>query len=88
MKHLTLSALFKCAPRAIIVAWISLASGLAAPPEARSEPGSGTIADQESIFIDGQTFLERGGPDRGDGLAVGAEDAPVSLRFFRSAGGP
>src|SRR5258707_15505319 len=47
---------FKCALRAIIVAWISLASGLAAPPEARSQPGSGTIADQESIFIDGQTF--------------------------------
>jgi hypothetical protein len=52
---------FHSAPRAIIAAWIGLAAGLSAPPEARSQPapaqpGPGSIADQESIFIDGQTF--------------------------------
>jgi hypothetical protein len=47
---------FKCTRRAIIVAWIGLAAGLSAPPEARSQPPPGTFADQDSIFIDGKTF--------------------------------
>jgi hypothetical protein len=40
---------FKCAPLAIIAAWIGLAAGLSAPPEARSQPGPGTIADSEQL---------------------------------------
>jgi hypothetical protein len=40
---------FKCAPRAIIAAWICLAAGLSAPSEARSQAGPGTIADREQL---------------------------------------
>jgi hypothetical protein len=40
---------FKCALRAIIAAWIGLAAGLSAPPEARSQPGPGTITDSEQL---------------------------------------
>jgi hypothetical protein len=48
---------FKCAPRAIIAAWIGLAAGLFAPPQAHAQQvAPGTIADQQSVFIDGQTF--------------------------------
>src|SRR5258708_6274498 len=88
MKHLTLSALFKCAPWAIIVAWISLASGLVAPPEARSEPGSGTIADQESIFTDGQTFNIVPLPAKPDAAAtirdLRASDPGRGITIYRS----
>jgi hypothetical protein len=79
---------FKCAPRAIIVAWISLASGLAASPEARSQPGSGTIADQESIFIDGQTFNIVPLPAKPDAAAtirdLGARDPGRGITIYRS----
>jgi len=52
----TIMSRFKYAPRAIVAAWIGFAAGLSAPPEARSQPGPDPIADQESIFIDGETF--------------------------------
>jgi hypothetical protein len=61
---------FKCVHRTIIAAWIGLGAGVSAAPEARSQPASGTIADQESIFIDPQTFSIVPGRARPDGGAT------------------
>src|SRR6516162_11816772 len=61
---------FKCAPRAIIAAWIGLAAGVSALPEARSQPAPGIIADQESVFIDGQSFSIVPGQAKPDAAAA------------------
>ena len=61
---------FKCAPRAIIVALIGLAAGVSALPEARSQPAPGIIADQESVFIDGQSFSIVPGQAKPDAAAA------------------
>ena len=61
---------FKCAPRAIIAALIGLAAGVSALPEAHSQPAPGIIADQESVFIDGQTFSIVPGQAKPDAAAA------------------
>lgn len=60
----------KCVHRTFIAAWIGLVMGVLAAPQARSQALSGTIADQESIFIDGQTFSVVPGRARPDGLGA------------------
>ena len=42
---------FKCAPCAIIAAWIGLAAGVSALPEACSQSAPGIIADQEGVYV-------------------------------------
>jgi hypothetical protein len=61
---------FKCAPRAIIAAWVGLAAGLSAPSEARSQTAPGTIADLESVYIDGETFTIVPGHPKPDAAAA------------------
>jgi hypothetical protein len=61
---------FKYAPRAIIACWIGLAAGLSAPPQAHAQSAPDTIADQESVFIDGQTFSIVPGRPKPDAAAT------------------
>jgi Putative metallopeptidase len=68
--QVTIMSSFKCAPRAIIAAWIGLAAGFAAAPQARSQPAPGIIGDQESVFIDGQTFTIVPGRPKPDAAPV------------------
>jgi hypothetical protein len=79
---------FKCVHRTIIAVWIGLAAGVSATPEARSQPASGTIADQESIFIDPQTFSIVPGRVRPDGLgairSLGGRDLGGGAIIYRS----
>jgi hypothetical protein len=79
---------FKCAPWAIIAAWIGLAAGLSAPLEARSQPAPGKIGDQDSIFIDGQTFNVVPGRAKPDTAAtikdLGGRDLGPGAIIYRS----
>jgi hypothetical protein len=61
---------FKCVSRAVIAACIGLAAALSAPPEVRSQPAPGAIADQESVFIDGLTFAIVPGEAKPDAAAA------------------
>jgi len=58
---------FRCAPRAIIAGWIVLAAGLS---QAGAQSAPNTIADQESVFIDGQTFSVVPGYPKPDAAAT------------------
>jgi hypothetical protein len=79
---------FKCAPRAIIAAWIGLAAGLSVSPEARSQSAPITIGDQESVFVDGQTFSVVPGRPKPDAGAVirdlGGRDLGPGAIIYRS----
>ena len=61
---------FKCAPTAIIACWIGLAAALSAPPQAHAQSMPNTIADRESVFIDGQTFSIVPGAPKPDAAAT------------------
>jgi hypothetical protein len=78
----------KCPSAAIIASWIGLAGGLSAPPEARSEPACSSIADQESVFIDGQTFCVVPGRAKPDAAAtikdLGGRDLGPGVIVYRS----
>jgi hypothetical protein len=79
---------FKCVHRTIVSVWIGLAAGVSVAPEARSQPASSTIADQESIFIDPQTFSVVPGRARPDGGAtiksLGGRDLGGGAIIYRS----
>jgi hypothetical protein len=85
---------FKCASRTIIVTWIGLAAALSAPLEARSQPGPGPIADQESVFIDTETFnIVRGqpkpdAPAKGPGLIIRRSGDRLYLQGVLERGRP
>jgi hypothetical protein len=87
-RKVTIMISFKCAPRAIIAACIGLAAGLSAPPEARSQLAPGTIADQQSLFIDGQTFKIVPGQAKPDAAAsinnLGGRDVGPGVILYRS----
>jgi hypothetical protein len=79
---------FKRAPRAIIVAWIGLAAGLSAPPEARSQSAPVAIGDQESVFIDGKAFSVVPGLPKPDAAAtirdLGGRDLGPGAIIYRN----
>src|SRR5579871_4798034 len=79
---------FKCMHQAFIAAWVALAVGVSAAPEARSQSIPGTIADQESIFIDGQTFRVVPGRPRPDSLGamrgLGGRELGAGAIIYRS----
>jgi hypothetical protein len=68
--QVTIMISFRCAARGVFAVWIGLAAGLSAPPQARSQPAPGTIADQDSVFIDGQTFAIVPGRAKPDAAAT------------------
>ena len=67
---MTIISSFKYAPRAIIAGWIGLAVGLSPPLQTRAQSAPDTIADQESVFIDGQTFSIVPGRPKADAAAA------------------
>jgi hypothetical protein len=79
---------FRYAPRNVMAAVIGLAAGLATPPAAWSQVLPGTIADHDSIFVDGQTFKITPGtarPDAADRIkALGARELGPGAIIFRS----
>jgi hypothetical protein len=79
---------FRYAPRAFIAVVMGLAASLSTSPAAWSQAVPGTIADHDSIFIDGQTFKITPGeakPDAADRLKTLAprELGPGAI-IFRS----
>jgi len=79
---------FTWVPRALLAAVIGLMAGVATLPAARSQVMLGTIADQTSIHIDGQSFKITPGtakPDAADRIkALGARDLGPGAIIFRS----
>jgi hypothetical protein len=79
---------FRYAPRAFIAVLIGLAAGFSTFPAAWSQVVPGTIADHDSIFVDGQTFKITPGqakPDAADRIkALGARELGPGAIIFRS----
>ncbi len=79
---------FRYAPRAFIAVLIGLAAGFSTFPAAWSQVEPGTIADHDSIFVDGQTFKITPGqakPDAADRIkALGARELGPGAIIFRS----
>jgi hypothetical protein len=70
--QVTIMSNFKRVPRAIFAACMGLAAGVLASPEARCQSAAGSIADQESVFIDGETFrIVPGRPKPDAGASIG-----------------
>lgn len=76
------------APRAFIAVVVGLAAGLSTLPAAWSQVAPGTIADHDSIFVDGQTFKITPGKAQSDAAdrikALGARDLGPGAIIFRS----
>lgn len=79
---------FRYAPRNVMAAVIGLAAGLSTLPAAWSQVLPGTIADHDSIFVDGQTFKITPGtarPDAADRIkTLGARELGPGAIIFRS----
>src|SRR5260370_39081717 len=79
---------FRYAPRAFIAVLIGLAAGFSTFPAAWSQVALGTIADHDSIFVDGQTFKIMPGkakPDAVDRIKkLEARDLGPGAVIFRS----
>jgi hypothetical protein len=76
------------APRAFIAVVVGVAAGLATLPAAWSQVAPGTIADRESIFVDGQTFKITPAKEKPDTAyrikALGARELGPGAIIFRS----
>ena len=74
--------------RALFAAMVGLASGISTLAVARAQDAPGTIADHDSIFIDGQTFKVTPGKAKADApvesKALGARDLGPGAVIFRS----
>ena len=90
--QVTIMSSFKRAPRAIIAASIGLAAGLSVLPQARSQPAPGIVADQDSVFIDGQTFSTVPWRPTHDAAAairdLGGRDLGPGAIIYRNGDGP
>ena len=80
----------KIVSRTLIGAMVGLASGFSVLTEAQSQSAVGTIADNDSIFVDGKTFEVTPGKAKGDLSAqikaLGARDLGPGAVIFRSGG--
>jgi hypothetical protein len=80
----------KIVSRSLIGAMVGLASGFSVLTEAQSQSAVGTIADNDSIFVDGKTFEVTPGKAKGDLSAqikaLGARDLGPGAVIFRSGG--
>lgn len=76
------------ASRTLIGAVVGLASGFSVLTEAHSQSAVDTIADNDSIFVDGKTFKVTPGKAKGDSSAqikaLGARDLGPGAVIFRS----
>jgi hypothetical protein len=74
--------------RAFLAAMVGLASGISTLAGARAQDAPGTIADHDSIFIDGKTFKVTSGKGKADApaqsKALGARDLGPGAIIFRS----
>ncbi len=79
---------FRSAFPAALRVMIGLASGFSIVTEARSQVGSGTIADNDSIFVDGKSFQITPGKAKGAASAqikaLGARELGLGAIIFRS----
>ena len=78
----------KSAVQAIFAAMVGLASGFSTLAGAQSQNAPGTIADNDSIFVDGKTFRITSGEGKGDASvqikALGARELGPGAIIFRS----
>jgi len=78
----------KCASRAFIAGIVGLAAGFSTLAAAQSPGGLGTIADNDSIFVDGTTFKITPGKAMGDASpqvkALDARELGAGAIIFRS----
>jgi hypothetical protein len=74
--------------RAFLAAMVGLASNISTLAGARAQDAPGTIADHDSIFIDGKTFKVTSGRGKADApaqsKALGARDLGPGAIIFRS----
>jgi hypothetical protein len=74
--------------RPLIGAVVALAAGLQMPIEAHSQSAVGTIADNDSIFVDGKTFTVTPGKGKSDASSqiklLGARNLGPGALIFRS----
>jgi len=80
---------FRCAPRGFFATFIGLAAALAPLPAVWSQVAPGTIADHDSIFIDGQSFKITPGTAKPEAAGVidslgGARELGPAAIVYRS----
>jgi hypothetical protein len=79
---------FGCASPVVVAAVVGLALGFSASAPAQSQIALGTLADSDSIFVDGTTFKILPGKAKGDPSAqikaLGARDLGPGAIIFRS----